>query len=112
MRVCAAHHRPHCPLTPACGAHTAQPALPPAVTPPPLLSPPLACARAPQIEGSLPPEMRGTYLLNSPALSEVFGHRCRNLSDADGMVTSLAIGEDGRVFFRCAGAGICVFPHI
>eukprot|EP00200_Dunaliella_tertiolecta_P013904 CAMPEP_0202391636 /NCGR_PEP_ID=MMETSP1127-20130417/91940_1 /ASSEMBLY_ACC=CAM_ASM_000462 /TAXON_ID=3047 /ORGANISM="Dunaliella tertiolecta, Strain CCMP1320" /LENGTH=687 /DNA_ID=CAMNT_0048994083 /DNA_START=45 /DNA_END=2107 /DNA_ORIENTATION=- len=52
------------------------------------------------VEGHWPAELQGTFICNSPALPSIFGHHVRNSADADGMVTSIAIGEDGRVFFR------------
>lgn len=55
----------------------------------------------PQVQGTWPAELRGTYLLSSPALTSLWGHSVRSRSDADGMLTSISI-QGGRVFFRSA----------
>jgi all-trans-8'-apo-beta-carotenal 15,15'-oxygenase len=57
--------------------------------------------RPAQVEGTIPPELEGTYLRNGPGLQYSKGAFQRHMFDGDGMVISLAF-KDGRAFFRWA----------
>ena len=48
-----------------------------------------------RIEGSLPPELRGTLYRNGPAVHERFGHRYRHWFEGDSMVHAYRIDERG-----------------
>ena len=47
-----------------------------------------------RVEGTLPPYLRGTCLLNGPGRFERGGLRYRHWLDGDGMVAALAVGPD------------------
>lgn len=53
-----------------------------------------------QIEGELPPELRGTLLRNGPGSVSVHGRRLKHPIDGDGLVCGLTFSGDGRVHFR------------
>jgi carotenoid cleavage dioxygenase-like enzyme len=54
------------------------------------------------VEGELPPDLLGgTLLLGGPGLISAYGHHVRSGDDADGLVSSLAFGDTGSLFFRC-----------
>jgi all-trans-8'-apo-beta-carotenal 15,15'-oxygenase len=50
------------------------------------------------IEGEVPPWLRGTYYVNGPARFARAGLAYRHWLDGDGMVCSLAFGDDGITF--------------
>lgn len=56
---------------------------------------------APRVEGTLPPELRGSLYRNGPGLFERGGHRLRHLLDGDGLVQRLSF-TDGRVRYQNA----------
>ena len=51
-----------------------------------------------RVEGTLPPYLRGTCLLNGPGRFERGGLRYRHWLDGDGMVAALAVGPGGVTF--------------
>jgi len=51
------------------------------------------------IEGTLPLELRGTFIRNGPGVTEVFGTPLKHPIDGDGMVVALTFME-GKVHFR------------
>lgn len=51
------------------------------------------------IEGQIPPELKGTLFRNGPGLLEVGGQQFQHPFDGDGMVCSVAF-SDGKAYFR------------
>lgn len=56
--------------------------------------------RSLEVEGELPPELRGTLYRIGPARWDIYGERLRHWFDGDGMVHALTLGG-GEVRYRC-----------